>query len=75
MMLDGRSLPMRALGAEGGCDHFYPALAGATETGYYVRCPNCEALGPERSSPEAAQHALLVLGARTGYKPLFAMRS
>jgi hypothetical protein len=31
---------------------------------YYVRCLGCMKVGPERTSPEAARKALLVLEAR-----------
>ncbi len=48
----------------GGCDHRGARAAVVTKLGHHARCPDCGALGPGRSSREAARQALLVLGAR-----------
>jgi hypothetical protein len=46
------------------CSHEGYLTVVATRMGYHARCLKCDALGPSRPNLEAAQQALLVLGAR-----------
>jgi hypothetical protein len=51
-----------------GCDHSGPAMVERTVGGYTMRCLTCRKVGPVRRTPEAARKALLVLGARDGWR-------
>ncbi len=50
------------------CDHSGPTTVERTDGGYAVRCMTCRRVGPVRRTPEAARKALLVLGARDGWR-------
>jgi hypothetical protein len=50
------------------CDHSGPTMVERTEGGYAMRCMTCRRVGPVRRTPEAARKALLVLGARDGWR-------
>ncbi len=50
------------------CDHSGPTMVERTEGGYAMRCITCRRVGPVRRTPEAASKALLVLGARDGWR-------
>lgn len=50
------------------CDHSGPTMVERTGGGYAMRCTTCRKAGPVRRTPEAARKALLVLGARDGWR-------
>ncbi len=50
------------------CDHSGPTRVERTEGGYVIQCVSCRKVGPMRRTPEAARKALLVLGARDGWR-------
>ena len=50
------------------CDHSGPTVVEREEGGYAMRCMTCRRVGPVRRTPEAAHKALLVLGARDGWR-------
>jgi hypothetical protein len=50
------------------CDHSGPTMVERTEGGYTMVCIVCRKVGPVRRTPEAARKALLVLGARDGWR-------